>query len=110
SSIARRLAERGDRVRVLDDLSSGKRENLGPSVAPGGIEFVEASILDERALAAAVAGVDVVFHEAAISSVSRSLAEPLTIHEVNATGTLRVLAAARQAGVRRVVYAASASA
>lgn len=110
SSIARRLAQGGDRVRVMDDLSSGRLENLGSALASGQIEVVEASILDEGALARAVLGVDVVFHEAAISSVSRSLAEPLTIHEVNATGTLRVLAAARQAGVRRVVYAASASA
>jgi UDP-glucose 4-epimerase len=110
SSIARRLVERGDRVRVIDDLSSGKRANLGEAVERGEIELVEASILDEAALSRVVAGVDVVFHEAAISSVSRSLAEPLTIHEVNATGTLRVLVAAQKAGVRRVVYASSASA
>lgn len=63
SSIARRLAQGGDRVRVMDDLSSGKRENLGVAVESGQIELVEASILDEGALAQAVLGVDVVFHE-----------------------------------------------
>src|SRR5262249_17391481 len=74
------------------------------------VELVEADIRDEAALARALAGVELVFHQAAIPSVPRSLADPLASHDANATGTLKVLAAAKQAGVRRVVYAASSSA
>jgi len=108
SSIARVLLRRGDRVRILDDFSTGKRANLDGMAGP--IELIEASILDEAALARAVDGVDVIFHEAAVASVASSMADPATTHEVNATGTLRVLEAARRGGVRRVVYAASAAA
>ena len=108
SSLARALIARGDRVRIIDDFSSGKRENLVDIASR--IELVEGSILDDAALARAVAGVEVVFHEAAIASVPRSLAEPIENHAVNATGTLKVLDAARRAGVRRVVYAASSAA
>jgi len=108
SSIARVLLRRGDRVRILDDFSTGKRANLDGMAGP--IELIEASILDEAALARAVDGIDVIFHEAAVASVASSMADPGKTHEVNATGTLRVLEAARRAGVRRVVYAASAAA
>jgi len=108
SSIARSLLSRGDKVRILDNLSSGKRSNLADM--EGKIEFIEASLLDSNALLAAMAGVDTVYHEAAIPSVPRSVAEPVPSHEANATGTLRVLEAARSANVRRVVYAGSSSA
>jgi len=108
SSIARALLSRGDKVRILDNLSSGKRSNLADM--EGRIEFIEASLLDSNALLAAMAGVDTVYHEAAIPSVPRSVAEPVPSHEANATGTLRVLEAARSAKVRRVVYAGSSSA
>jgi len=108
SSIARALLSRGDKVRILDNLSSGKRSNLADM--EGRIEFIEASLLDSNALLAAMAGVDTVYHEAAIPSVPRSVAEPVPSHEANATGTLRVLEAARSANVRRVVYAGSSSA
>ncbi|HEY8925346.1 MAG TPA: NAD-dependent epimerase/dehydratase family protein, partial [Polyangia bacterium] len=108
SSIARVLLRRGDRVRILDDFSTGKRANLDGMAGP--IELIEASILDEAALARAVDGIDVVFHEAAVASVASSMADPAATHEVNATGTLRILEAARRAGVRRLVYAASAAA
>lgn len=108
SSIARALVARGADVRVLDNFSSGKRDNLV------GLEdrarVVEGSILDDRALDEALAGVEVVFHEAAIPSVPRSVAEPVANHEANATGTVKVLEAARRNGVRRVVYAGSSSA
>lgn len=108
SSIARALLSRGDKVRILDNLSSGKRSNLADMA--GQIEFIEASVLDSDALVAAMNGVDTVYHEAAIPSVPRSVAEPVPSHEANATGTLRVLEAARAANVRRVVYAGSSSA
>src|SRR5262249_10559294 len=105
SALARALLARGDRVRVIDNFFSGKRENLAGAAAD--VELVEADIRDEAALARALAGVELVFHQAAIPSVPRSLADPLSSHDANATGTLKVLAAAKQAGVRRVVYAAS---
>ena len=108
SSLVRALCARRDSVRVIDNFSSGKRANLA-DVADR-IELVEADILDERALARAIDGVEVVFHEAAIPSVPKSMAEPLENHAANATGTLAVLEAARRARVRRVVYAASSAA
>ena len=107
SSLVRSLASRGDRVRVVDNFSSGRRENLA-DVA--GVELIEGDILDEGLMARAADGVSVIFHEAAIPSVPRSIAEPLPTNEVNVTGTLVLLLAARRAGVRRVVYAASSSA
>jgi len=108
SSIARVLLARGDRVRIIDNFFSGRRENLADIA--GDVELIEADIRDEAALARAVTGVEVVFHEAAIPSVPRSLADPISSHDANATGTLKVLAAAKKANVRRVVYAASSSA
>jgi UDP-glucose 4-epimerase len=108
SSIARALVSRGDRVRVIDNFFSGRRENLAEIGKD--VELIEADIRDEAALARALAGVEVVFHEAAIPSVPRSIADPIGSHDANATGTLKLLHAAKKAGVRRVVYAASSSA
>ena len=108
SSIARALIARGDGVRVVDNFSTGKRENLA-DIADR-IELLEGDIRDDKLLSRATSGVEVVFHEAAIASVPQSMAEPLENHAVNATGTMRVLEAARHAGVRRVVYAASSAA
>jgi UDP-glucose 4-epimerase len=99
------LVAAGRPVRVLDDFSTGRRENLSP-----GIELIEGSVTEPAVVAQAVAGCEVVFHLAAVASVARSVENPLASHAVCATGTLNVLEAARQAGVRRVVYAASASA
>jgi UDP-glucose 4-epimerase len=107
SSIARALLARGDQVRVLDNFSSGRRENLQDLA---GVEVLEGDILDDAALARAVRGVSLIFHQAAIPSVPRSVADPLPTNDANVTGTLKVLQAARQAGTRRVVYAASSSA
>lgn len=107
SSIVRALLARGDHVRVLDNFSSGRRGNIDGLPQ---LEVIEGDILDDDHLGRAVAGVEVVFHEAAIPSVPRSVADPLPTNEVNVTGTLKVLLAARRAGVRRVVYAASSSA
>jgi UDP-glucose 4-epimerase len=108
SSLARALVVRGDRVRVIDDLSSGRRQNLADISKD--IELIEADIRDEAALAGALDGIELVFHQAAVPSVPRSLADPLRSHEANATGTLQLLQAAKRAGVRRLVYAASSSA
>jgi UDP-glucose 4-epimerase len=107
SHLVAALTASGRRVRVLDDFSTGRRENLdGIRPAP---EVVNGDVADPEAVAAAVAGASVVFHLAAVASVQRSVEDPATTHRVCATGTLHVLDAARRAGVRRVVYAASSS-
>lgn len=108
SHLAEALLRRGDRVRVLDNLMTGKRENLAHIANE--IEFIEGDIRDLETTRRAMQDVGVVFHEAAIPSVPRSVKEPLLNHEVNVTGTFNVLMAARDAGVRRVVFAASSSA
>ena len=108
SSIVRALLARGDKVRVIDNFFSGKRENLAD--VAGDIELIEGDIRDKAAIARACAGVEVVYHEAAIASVPRSLADPVSSNEANVSGTLNVLHEAKKAGVRRVVYAASSSA
>ena len=108
SSLARALLARGERVRIIDNFSSGRRENMADFADR--VELVEGDILDPAALRRAVEGVEVIFHEAAIPSVPKSMAEPLENHEANATGTLRVLHAARAAGARRLIYAASSAA
>jgi nucleoside-diphosphate-sugar epimerase len=108
SALVDRLLDDGVRVRVLDDFSTGRSENLGRALER--VELVEGSVTDPSACAAACAGVQLVFHQAAIPSVQRSVADPLRTHEVGATGTLRMLEAAKQAGVSRFVYAGSSSA
>ena len=108
SHIAEALVSRGDRVRVLDDLCTGHVGNLNR--LEGKVEFIKGDVVDARTVASAVRGVDCVFHEAALASVSRSVERPLDTHAACVTGTLTVLDEARQAGVRRVVYAASSSA
>src|SRR5438270_13648043 len=89
SHLARALEARDCSVRILDDFSSGKRTNL--SDLEGRVEIIEGSILDEATLDRALDGVEVVYHQAAIPSVPRSIAAPLASHEANATGTLKVL-------------------
>jgi UDP-N-acetylglucosamine/UDP-N-acetylgalactosamine 4-epimerase len=108
SHLVEALLARGEDVVVLDDFSTGRRENLAPFLDR--VRLVEASIEDERACAEAVAGVDFLLHQAALGSVPRSVADPARTHDVNLTGTLNLLVAAGAAGVRRVVYAASSSA
>lgn len=107
SHLAARLVEGGDRVRVLDNLSTGSAENL--KGFRDGIEFIEGDIRDLEALQRAVQGTECVFHLAALPSVQRSVQFPLEAEAVNAMGTLQVLEAARKAGVRRVIYASSSS-
>jgi UDP-glucose 4-epimerase len=108
SSIAEKLLQQGETVRVIDDFSTGRRSNLESMV--GKLEIFEASICDADAVKRAMVGVDVVFHQAAIPSVSRSVENPTATMMVSVQGTTVVLEAARQARVRRVVYAASSSA
>ena len=106
--IVEHLVAEGWAVTVLDDFSSGTEANLAG--CDGQIELVRGDIRDEATLSRALEGVEVVFHQAAIPSVPRSVAEPVRTNSVNIDGTLGVLEASRRAGVRRVVYAASSSA
>jgi len=101
------LLERGARVRGIDDFSNGKRSNL--EHCADRIELLEADIRDAEACRRACAGASVVFHQAALGSVPRSMKDPSTSIAVNVAGTANVFAAARDAGVRRVVYASSSS-
>ncbi len=107
SHIAEELLRRGDKVRIIDNLSTGKRENV--EALHGPVEFIEADLCDERAVRKAVAGCEFVFHEAAIPSVPRSIEDPLGSNRASVDGTLKLLIAARDAKVRRLVYASSSS-
>ena len=108
SHLALALLGRGMRVRVLDSLVTGKRENLAS--AGGAIEFTQGDCADFETCLRAAEGASVVFHQAAIPSVPRSVLEPLLSHASGPTATLHVLEAARRAGARRVIFAASSSA
>jgi len=108
SSIARELVARGETVRGLDDFSTGKRENI--SEIEGRLDFHQVSLLNSAGLALACKGIDFVVHQAALPSVPKSVADPKLTNSVNVEGTLNLLVAARDAGVKRVVYAASSSA
>ncbi|MFO0874599.1 MAG: NAD-dependent epimerase/dehydratase family protein [Phycisphaerales bacterium] len=108
SHLVEALVARGAEVSVVDDLSNGSVESFAS--VRSRVRFVEGSILDRAALDAAIAGCDVVFHEAALGSVPGSVDDPVRYVAVDATGTLEVLEACRRHGVRRVVYAGSSSA
>jgi nucleoside-diphosphate-sugar epimerase len=108
SHICEALRARGEGVRVLDDLSSGRLENL--EGLGGGVEFVRGRLSDPAACKQAVAGVAGIFHEAAQVSVPRSIEDPLASYDTNVLGTLQLLEAARAAGVQRLVFAASSAA
>ncbi len=108
SHLTEALLAEGRSVRVLDDLSTGHAANL--AAVADRIEFFEGSVTHPDLVERAVAGCDTVYHLAALPSVAKSVEEPLTVHDICATGTLRVLDAARRAQVRRVIYAASSSA
>jgi nucleoside-diphosphate-sugar epimerase len=107
SHIVDALIGRGQRVRVLDNFSTGHRENLAHLRER--IEVIEGDVRDAAAVQAAMDGIEYVLHQAALPSVPRSVADPLTTNEVNVRGTLNVLQAARQTGVHRVVFASSSS-
>ncbi len=107
SHIVDELVQRGETVRVLDDLSTGRRENIRHNLAH--ITLIEGDVRDHATVQQAVAGVDYVLHLAAMASVPQSVADPLTCNAVNVTGTLNLLTAARDAGARRVVYSSSSA-
>jgi len=108
SSLARAVLAQGDQVRGIDNLSTGKLENL--AAIREQIDFRQADLLDLDAVREACSGVDYVFHEAAIPSVPRSVANPLESNRANIDATVNLIVAARDAKVKRVVYAASSSA
>lgn len=110
SNIVSALVAVGERVRVLDDLSTGSWENLAALEGSPLVEKIEGDIRDAQTVARACAGVEVVLHQAALGSVPRSVDEPITSDAVNIGGTVTVLDVARRSGVRRVVFAASSSA
>ena len=107
SNIAERLLQLGHEVRVLDDFSSGRRENLATFVK--NIDLIEGDIRDFDTACRAAKGMDFVLHQAALPSVPRSVADPITSNAVNITGTLNMLEASRRAGIRRFVMASSSS-
>src|SRR6266852_4031456 len=108
SSLVRALLERGDEVRGIDNFATGRRENLTEML--GRMDFREADILDLDAMHKACAGVDYVLHQAAIPSVPKSVLDPLASNKANVDGTVHLLVAAKDAKVKRVIYAASSSA
>ncbi len=107
SHLAEALVQRGDRVRIVDNLSAGSLKNL-KGIA-GKVEFIRGDIRNEKALCRAVKGVEVVFHQAALRSVPKSVDDPDAYHDVNVTAAFHLLRLSKEAGVRRVVYASSSS-
>ena|SRR2546430_6293576 len=104
SSLARALLSRGEQVRGVDNFATGRRENIAEIL--DGIDFREADLLDLNAMKKACAGADYVLHQAAIPSVPKSVLDPLGSNRANVDGTVNVLVAARDAKVKRLVYAA----
>jgi len=114
SNLVEALLHRGDSVRVLDDFSTGRRENLADAGrwakdGGGALDVMVGDIRDAAVVRRAAADSEVVFHFAAMPSVARSVADPLTSHQVNVDGTLNLLLAARETGVRRLVFSSSSS-
>lgn len=109
SHIVRALLEQGDFVRVLDNFSTGKRDNVGQVSNLSGFELLEGDIRNQDTVAKAVQDIDIIFHEAAFVSVPQSMDDPLPCFEINQRGTEFLLEAARKAGVKRVVLASSAA-
>ena len=109
SHIVEELAGPGHEVVILDNLFSGKMENIAPFLRMKNVSFVQGSVTDLPLLQKTFAGADGIFHEAAIASVPRSIASPVATNEANVTGTLNVLVAARECGVRKVLFASSSS-
>jgi len=107
SHIVEELLKRGEKVRVLDNFSTGKRENIAPFLKE--IELIEGDIRNPEVVKKAMKGVNYVLHQAALPSVFRSIKDPLTTNEVNVLGTLNILMAAKEARVKKIVYASSSS-
>lgn len=109
SHIVEALANRGDEVVILDNLFSGKKKNIEPFLSDKRVSFVNGSVTDPEVLRAAFSGADGIFHEGAIASVPRSIANPRATNDANVTGTLNVLIAARECSVKKIVFASSSS-
>jgi len=109
SNLAEELAKREDEVIIIDDLSTGKMENIKDVVKRSNVEFVNGSVTNMKLLEELFRDVDYAFHQAAIPSVQRSIENPGATNEANITGTLNVLIAARDCGVKKVIYASSSS-
>ena len=107
SNIVDELLKRGARVRVLDNFSTGREDNVQEFASR--VDLIRGDVRDEDAVDRAVKGVDYVLHQAALASVPRSIADPTSNNQVNAQGTLNILLAAKKHGVKRVVYASSSS-
>lgn len=107
SNLVRHLLAKGEQVRILDNFATGRRENVAELARD--IECVEGDLRNDADVQRAMVGVHYVLHLGALGSVSRSVLDPMTTHEVNSTGTLRVLIAAREAGVERFVFSSSSS-
>jgi UDP-glucose 4-epimerase len=108
SNIVEELLTQGAKVRIIDNFATGRRENLDPF--KNKVDLREVDICDLGSLKTAIRGADFILHQAAIPSVPKSVIDPITSHNADVTGTLHVLWAAKEAGVKRVVYAASSSA
>jgi nucleoside-diphosphate-sugar epimerase len=108
SNLAQELIRQGARVNILDNLTTGFRENL--EEIEGDFDFIEGDLNDDAALEKAVAGTEIIFHEAALPSVPRSVENPAETHQACANGTFNLLLKAKDLGVRRIIYAASSSA
>ncbi len=109
SNIVKELLNRGEQVRVLDNFATGKRENLLPFNGNPNLEVIEGDLRSFHIVRDAVRGCDYVLHQGALPSVPRSIKDPITSNEVNINGTLHILEAAREFGVKRVVFASSSS-
>lgn len=108
SNIVEELVRRGERVRVLDSFITGKIENLAPFA--GKIELIRGDIRDKKDVKRALKNIDFVIHQAALRSVARSVEDPFMTNDINVTGTLNLLVAAKEAKIKRLVYASSSSA
>ncbi len=107
SNIVEELLKRGEYVRVIDNFSTGRRENIAPFLKD--VDMIEGDICSYHTVMKAIRQVDYILHQAALPSVPRSIDDPITTHRVNATGTLLLLHAAVEARVKRLVYASSSS-
>ncbi len=109
SNIVKELLRRGEKVRVLDNFATGKRENLLPFNGNPNLEVIEGDLRSFHIVRDAVRGCDYILHQGALPSVPRSIKDPITSNEVNINGTLHILEAAREFGIKRVVFASSSS-
>ena len=109
SNLVEEVLKRGDYVRVLDNFSTGRRDNLSEFISNSNFELIEGDLRSYHIVLEAVKGIDYVLHQGALPSVPRSVKDPITTNDVNVNGTLNILDASINAGVKRVVFASSSS-